>query len=232
MNSAKAKEIVDKIVGQVFGYQNPLSLEQFMSKFAFDIRLPQQVYDSTTNKPTWTQSTNPTKFIKMNSAFSKQDEDEWDRPAKKLNSIEDIMAAWNDINYSLTERQLDSENVAESDNIYTSQNVFRSLDIHGSKNIVFSDYITDSEFIAASQRSKLSNFCIRLDDSVECSNSFGLSWTGKSSNSFFLHACNRMQDSMFCTSITDRRFCVANMQFDEAEYKRLREIVIRWILTS
>lgn len=37
MNAQEAKVIVDKIVGQVFGYQNPLTLEQFMQKFAFDV---------------------------------------------------------------------------------------------------------------------------------------------------------------------------------------------------
>ncbi len=43
MDATKAKEIADKIVGQIFGFQNPYSLEQFINKFAFDVRLPQQV---------------------------------------------------------------------------------------------------------------------------------------------------------------------------------------------
>jgi hypothetical protein len=41
-----------------------------------------------------------------------------------------------------------------------------------------------------------------------------------------------MQDSMFCTNMKGGRFCIANMQFDEAEYRRLRDEVVRWILTS
>ena len=63
MNADEAKKMLDKIVGQVFGYQNTLSLDQFMQKFAFDVRLPQQVYDSTDGSPTWASSTSPTKFI-------------------------------------------------------------------------------------------------------------------------------------------------------------------------
>ena len=43
MNAQEAKKILDEADGQVFGFQNPLSLEQAMEKFAFDIRLPQQV---------------------------------------------------------------------------------------------------------------------------------------------------------------------------------------------
>ena len=50
MNAEQAKDILDKVVGAVFGYQNPLSLEQAMQKFAFDLRLPQKVYDKNTHK--------------------------------------------------------------------------------------------------------------------------------------------------------------------------------------
>lgn len=232
MDAAKAKEVLDKIVGQVFGYQNPLSLDQAINKFAFDIRLPQQVYDSTTNKPTWAQSTNPTKFITMQNAWDKQDAGGWDMPKKPLNNIQDILTAWNDVNLTATERFIDSTNVTESDNTYFSENVYRCLDVHRSKNIILSDTVQDSEFIAASQRSHTSSFCIRLEDSKECSNSFSISWSGKITNSFFLHDCSNMQDSMFCSHLSGKRFCIANMQFEEAEYMRLREVVVRWILTS
>ena len=62
MDATQAKEILDKIIGQIFGYQNPLTLEQAMTKFAFDLRLPQQVYDGTTNESTWASSINPTRL--------------------------------------------------------------------------------------------------------------------------------------------------------------------------
>lgn len=68
MTPHQAKKILDKIVEQVFGYQNPLSLENFIAKFAFDIRLPQKVTDAVDSKPTWAQSTNPTKFMRMSNA--------------------------------------------------------------------------------------------------------------------------------------------------------------------
>lgn len=228
MNAHEAKLIVDKIVGQVFGYQNPLSLEQFMQKFAFDIRLPQLVYDSTTNEPTWASSTNPTKFMKMENART----DEMGmRPARPLSSIQDVLAAWNEINYTTTERQMESLNVAESDSIDRSQNVYRSQDIRASKNIIFCDGIGNSEFVAASQRSSAVAFSIRVEDSGEVSNSFGISWCGKVTNSLFIHDCGDMQDSMFCTNMRGGRFCIANMQFEEAEYMRLRQEVIQWILS-
>jgi len=232
MDATAAKQILDKIVGQIFGYQNPFTLEQFMNKFAFDIKLPQQVYDATTNQPTWAQSTNPTKYITMQNAWNRQDAGGWDVPKKALNNIQDILTAWNEVNLMATERFIDSTNVAESDNTYFSENVFRSQDTHRSKNIVFCDTVLDSEFVAASQRSNTSNFCIRIDDSKECANSFGIIWSGKISNSFFLQDCSNMSDSMFCSHLSGKRFCIANMQFEEAEYRKIKDMVVRWILTS
>src|SRR5687768_16264534 len=103
MDANKAKLIVDKIVGQVFGFQNPLTLEQFLNKFAFDVRLPQQVFDATTNQPTWAQSTNPTKFITMQNAWSRGDTGGWDIPKRPLANLQDILTAWNEVNFTATE---------------------------------------------------------------------------------------------------------------------------------
>lgn len=232
MNAEEAKIIVDKIVGQVFGYQNPLSLEQFMQKFAFDIKLPQQVYDSTDNSITWAQSTNPTKFMKMENARA-NDNDGTDgiRPTRPLNSLQDVLGAWNEINFTTTERQMESINIAESDSIDNCENVYRSQDIKKSKNIVFCDGVGNSEFVAASQRSGAVAFGIRIEDSGEVSNSFGISWCGKATNCLFLHDCGDMQDSMFCTNMRGGRFCIANMQYTEEEYNRIRLQVVQWILS-
>src|SRR5579859_3855527 len=138
MDAQVAKSIIDKIVGQVFGYQNPLTLEQFLAKFAFDIKLPQQVYDATTNLPTWASSTNPAKFIRFGHAIELP-EGSFDRPKRPINSMEDILSYWSETNIMAAERYLDSLNVAESDDITSSENVYHSQNIQISKNIVFTD---------------------------------------------------------------------------------------------
>jgi hypothetical protein len=232
MDATTAKQVLDKVIGQVFGYQNPLTLDQAMQKFAFDIRLPQRVYDSTTNEPTWAQSVNPGKFITMNNAHNRSGEDDWLVPKRRLNSMDDILAAWSETNYMATERQLESINIGESDNIYNSENVYRSLDINQSKNVIFCDAANSSEFVVACQRSNALSFCIRTEDSKECSNSFNVIWSAKVANSYFVQDCYDLTDCMFCSHITSKQFCIANMQYDEAEYRRLKDLVVRWILTS
>lgn len=237
MTTTEAQHMLDKIISQIFGYKNPLTLEQFAQKFTFDIRLPQQVTDITDGSITWAQSTNPTRFVKQENARGLElagasKDTDYLRPARKLTGIEDILSAWNEINLTTTERQVDSLNILESDNIQLSENVYRSQDIRNSKNILFSDGVNNSEYMAASQRSGSSTFCIRLEDSGECTNCFNVSWSGHLTNCFFMHDTGDMEDSMFCTNIKGKRYCIANMQYDEAEYKRIKEIVLRWILTS
>lgn len=53
MNDKLALDIVDKIFNNVFDTDNNYSLEELLDKVAFDIKIPKQVIDSTTNEITW-----------------------------------------------------------------------------------------------------------------------------------------------------------------------------------
>lgn len=231
MDDQQALEVANKVIGQIFGYKNPYNLEQIRQKFAFDVRLPSKVFDSQTSEETWAQSTNPTKFITLENSLKETSIKDWMQPKQPLNSLEDILSAWNKINYTTTERQIESVNIAKSDNIYNSENVYQSQDIHFSKNILFSDTLRHSEYVIASQRSYGNVYSMRIEDSKECSKSFGISWCGKVSNSFMIHDAYDISDCMFCSHLTSKRFCIANMQYSEEEYNKVRDLVIRWILS-
>lgn len=232
MDAKQAKEVLDKVVGAVFGYQNPLSLEQAMQKFAFDLNLPQQVYDGTTGEITWANSINPSRFITMDNSQKRAGIDEWILPKRELNSIEDILTAWAETNYTTAARQIESTGVAESDSVNNSENIYRSALIRRSKNILFSRGCVDSEFLVASSESQTSTFSIRVEDSQLVSNSFDVVWSAKISNSFFIQDCYDMSDCMFCSHTAGKQYCIANMQFEKEEYERIKLDVIRWILTS
>lgn len=237
MTHREAQALLDKIVGQIFGYKNPFTLDEFMQKFAFDIRLPQQVTDALDGKPTWALSTSPVKFVRAENARNADiggagvDTDRL-RPARPINSLDDVINAWNEVNFTTSERVNDSENVSESDVITNSENVFRSQDIRRCKNVLFCDGMQECEFIAASQRNGKLTFGIRMEDSGDCTNCFAVSWSSKLTNCMFIHDSIDMQDSIFCTGMRGKRFCVANMQYDEAEYRKIREMVVRWVLTN
>jgi hypothetical protein len=230
MTKTQAQASLDKIIGQIFGFKNPFTLEQFMQKYAFDIKLPNQVTDSTTGQQTWSQSINPTKYITVENAWARED---WNMmPRRDIKGVEDILAAWEEINFTATERYLDSTNVSESDNVYESDSVYRSIDVHTSKNVLFSDGVWDSEFLAACQRCHSNTYSARIEDSHSCSNSFEVSWSKNVVNSFFIHDCADIFESMFCSHVTSKKFCIANMQFNEDEYRKLKDMVIRWVLNG
>lgn len=230
MNTQDAKVVLDRIFGDVFGYKNPMTMEQFMLRFTYDLRLPQKVFDSSDGTPTWALLISSTKFITSENVVKRHKEDEWLMAKRPLDDIQDVLNAWNEINFTATERHINSRNVGESDNIYNSQNIYRSQDVRYSENILLSDTIDNCKYVAASQRSNNSRSCIRLEDSKECVDSFNISWSAKIERSFFMHDCLNMQDSMFCSHMANKRFCIANMQFEEKEYMKIRDKVIKWIL--
>lgn len=233
MDQVKAKEILDKVVGAVFGYQNPLTLEQAMEKFAFDLNLPQQVYDSITGEETWAVSANPSRFVKFDNTHNPAVRDtEWTIPKRQVNSIEDILQAWSETNYTSTERYIESINLAQSDSVNNSENIYRSSWIRQSKNVIFSQDCGDSEYLVASSRSIASSFCIRAEDSQLCSNSFNVLWSAKVTNSYFIQDCYDVMDCMFCSHIAGKQYCIANMQFEKEEYEKLKLQVIQWIFNS
>ncbi len=232
MDQVKAKEILDKVVGAVFGYQNPLTLEQAMQKFAFDLPLPQQVHDSTTGQPTWANSVNPSRFINIDNMRSMHSDTEWMMPKRPLGSIEDILTAWSETNYTTTDRQIESINIAESDSITNSENVYRSACIRTSKNVLFSVDNDSLEYVIAGWRSQTSTFSIRVEDSQLVSNSFNVIWSAKVSNSFFVQDCYDISDCMFCSHIAGKQYCIANIQFEKEEYEKLKLQVIQWIFNS
>lgn len=73
MNDTLALEIVNKIFKSVFDEENKFNLNEILEKFAFDVKLPTQVNDSTTNEVTWASSINSGKFITLDN-MEKQDE--------------------------------------------------------------------------------------------------------------------------------------------------------------
>ena len=232
MSDSKALEIVNKIFNVVFDtdYNNSLSL--LLEKFAFDIKLPKKVNDSTTNEITWADSINSGKFI-TNKNMQKRDElTGWMLPKREIENLQELIDIWNTINLTTTERVYDSINVVQSDTIYRCENVYRSTGCGDSKNIIYCDSCGNSEFLLASQRSSTCTFCIRCDDSKDCSNSYNVICSNKVSNSLFVQDCFDLYECMFCSHIASKRFCIANMQFEESEYYEIKKIIINWILNS
>jgi len=232
MKDNQCKSVISEIFMGVFGEKCSLSIEEVLSEFAFDVRLPNKVIDMVTGEETWASSINANKYISQTNMEKYDEYKGWMRPKKEVNSIEDIIKAWNKINYLTTERIYDSINISKSDTIYNCENVYRSQDLRMCKNAVFSDGSGDSEYILACQRSSNCAYCIRVDDSGNCSNSYNVICSAKISNSFFIQDANSLYECMFCSHISNRRYCIANMQFEKDEYMQIKKEVIKWIFSE
>jgi hypothetical protein len=232
MKSTEAQKVLNSVIKQIAGFESQLTLAQFLAKFAYDIDLPVEVHDATTGESTWTGTVNACKYMTLQNVRKRAGVDDWMLPKRSLESVSDILTAWNEINYATTERHIDSLNVTESDTIYFSENVYRSQDIAKSKNVVFSSDCNTSEYLIASQRSGGSTYCIRLEDSGECSNSFSVVWSKNIVNSLFIQDSMNLYECMFCSKLKDKKFCIANMQFEEAEYYRLKKVVLEWLFNA
>ena len=232
MNETTAKTLLDTIVGQIFGYKNPLTLDQAMTKFAFDVRLPQEVFDASTGQPTWVASMSQNRYL-TSDAVKKRLADGGDlQPHRDMTSIDDVLAAWQDINYATAERQIDSTDVAQSDGVYHSQNIYRSIDIRKSKNILFSDGVDACDHVVGGQTSKACQYTIRVEDSKNISSSFNVVWSNKISNSLFIQDCYDLEECIFCTHLAGKKFCIANIQYTEEQYRKTKDMIIRWIFQS
>lgn len=232
MNDNKALDIVNKIFRNVFDIDNNYTLDELLERFAFDVKLPKQVYDSLTNEITWADAINSGRFI-TNKNMEKRDKMQgWMLPKKDISNLQELIDIWKTINLTTTERVYDSIDVVKSDTIYRCENVYHSTDCSDSKNIIFCDSCSNSEFLLASQRSSICNFCIRTDDSTNCSNSYNIICSNKISNSLFIQDCFDLYECMFCSHIASKRFCIANMQFDEEEYYEIKNMIIEWIFSS
>ena len=54
-------------------------------------------------------------------------------------------------------------------------------------------------------------------------NSFNVNWSGKITIVFMQNSYDCM-DCMFCSHMAGKRYCIANMQYSEEEYKQIKEM--------
>ncbi len=230
MNEKQAMEVIDKTFIEIFGRKSPFSLEEVLQKFAFDVKLPKQVMDSTTKQTTWTACINSSKYITQEQMEKYDETTGWMLPKQEIHTLEDLLQIWKKTNYTTTERVYDCINVAQSDPLYRCENAFRCTDCSDSKNMIFSDGCAHCESMIASQRTGNSNFCLRVDDSNTCSSSYNVICSAKINHSIFIQDCNNLYECIFCSHIANKRYCIANMQFEKEEYNAIKKVIVDWIL--
>lgn len=234
MDRIDAQTILDKITKQVLGGEARLDLSDALKLFNPSVQIPTRVRDDVGGF-TWqrqSQLNETDKYMSQTNIHQRSDSDAWQQKPQEFKQIEDILGAWQQINYIIGERSIDCLNIAESDNVYESENLYRCHDVHHCKNAIFCDGVIDSEWIAMSQRSINTAFGIKIDDSSRCSNSVAVSWSININHAMFIHDCFDLNECLFCSHIASKEYCIANRQYSKEDYERYKKMVVEWLLTK
>jgi len=232
MDSKKAKSIADYIFKDIFGIENPYRLDELKKKFAIDIPSLKKVACALSGNETWTFSSGREKLASQKAITQRFKKDEWMRKKRKIQTIEEILKAWEEINYLTGEKYINSKDVVQSDGVYNSSLVYQSVAVFNSKNIVFSYKIFDSNYMLASRDNTSCILGIRVKESIFCSSGFEVSWSNKVSKSMYIHDGFDLYECLFCSHLRSKKYCIANMQFSKEEYFKLKKLVVDWIFTT
>src|SRR3990167_7787670 len=135
MDQNNTAKIIDYVFTDVFGIKNPYSPEEFRNKFAADVPSVKELICNLSGKKTWGFVPKSEKVASQDAIAEQFGKDEWMKGKRKLESMDDVLTAWKEINYQTTEKYTNSIDVYESDAIYNSSNIFRSVMIFDSKNV-------------------------------------------------------------------------------------------------
>lgn len=232
MDTEKAKQIADYIFKDIFGVENTLTLPELQKKFAIDIPSVKKVACALSKADTWSISSEGEKIASQKAIADQFKKDEWMKKKKSPTSMDDILKAWEEINYITGEKYINSKDVAQSDSIYNSSSVYHSVSIFDSKNIIFSYKIFDCNYMLASRDNSSCTLGIRMKESIFCSSGFEISWSNKVSKSMFIHDGFDLYECIFCSHLRSRKYCIANMQFEKDEYFKLKRMITDWILKT
>ncbi len=212
---------------QVFPGQRAFSLSAAKDFFAKDIILPQK-YSTVNGGPVYVSPEyGYKKFITQEETEKRSNIDNFMDRTEPIKSLNDALTRAHKIALFRGSRAINSELIEESDDIYSSSYIYNSTHIYSSQKIMYSYNIKTSEYLFASKGSADSSFGIRIIDSSSVSNSFDVHWSGKCANTYFCVDSYDLRDCMFCFHLTSKQFCIANMQYTEEEYMKLKGILLK-----
>lgn len=233
MNPAQIKETIDLLFKDVFGRPCPFSIDELEARLTVGIPLPARVTCVLTGQETFVYDPQPDQMFVSQEGFMGQARiDDWMKPKRPLESMKDVFDAWKQVSYMTGEKHINSQNVTQSDSILTSSNIYRSSLIGSSKGILLSHHNYFSNYLLACRGNTSCNFGIRVFDSGYCASNYEVRWSNKVSRSYFINDCLDLYECLFCYGIRSKKYCIANMQYEQAEYMKIKEMVIDWILNE
>jgi len=221
------KELYEVIWKQVFAEVGVIEAEKTKVLWTKDIILPTENKCEVSGEPVWLSPEYGYKrFMTETESMKRTNEDNFMEPKSEMKNLSDVIEKVKKVAMFKGSRMVNSSVVEESDDVYSSNIVYNSAHIYSSQKIIWGHNLVQSEYLMASKGSKNCTFSIRCFDSVNVSNSFDVSFCANTSNSMFCHDCFDVRDCLFCFHLASKRFCIANVQYEEAEYNELKKKIV------
>jgi hypothetical protein len=221
------QELFEVIWEQVFPGISTLGVEEFKKHFVGDILLPSQYKCEISGEVVWSSPEYGYKrFISKGESIKRNEKDNFMEIKEPIGSLSEVLEKVKSVALFRGEREMNSSQVEESDDIYSSNIIYNSTHIYSSQKLLWCHNMVQSEYVAASKGSKNTTFSMRIIDSGNTANSFDISFCGNTANSYFCHNCFDIRDCMFCFHLASKRFCIANRQYEEAEYNEMKKKIL------
>lgn len=214
---------------QVFGVESLILIDDFERRLARNLKLPGRASCDVTGVQVST--TRPfRRLISEDARRRRAMNDGFMQEQQQIDSFDDIQRNIKAINLFAGEQVIQSELIYESSHIYSSDRIYKCSNVQSSRNSALSVYcsqvehafgcenLVSSKQVLCGYDSRGLNKCFQCFDCVDCS------------DSLFISDCSNLKDCLFCYHIDGKQFCVANMQYSENEYLRIKDLVIDHIL--
>lgn len=213
---------------EVFPEEPALEIGEFERIMAEDIFLPKKYKCALSGKPVYSSPEyGYKKFISPEAWIEKGQGGNVMEEKAEIKDLSDLLVRIDKIALFKANRSLNSDVIEASDDIHSSNLIYKSAHIYVCQKLLFCHNMVESEYVMASMGSKSCNFSIRALDSAKVSNSFDVSYCANVAHSYFCHNCFDLRDCMFCFHLASKQYCVGNAQYEEAEYKKIKEKLLK-----
>ncbi len=116
----------------------------------------------------------------------------------------------------------------------SSDNYRNSLTFYTKKS-AYNFWPRDSEHLFGADSPFSSQFSINIYSCTNQIRCFEIDCCGYCSDSYFLHNCENMRDSMFCFNVKNRKNCIGNFELPPDSYKKMKDALVEqmhWELSA
>lgn len=121
--------------------------------------------------------------------------------------------------------QKNVQNSAYTNYTENIKNCYLCADTARSEDVCYSKWIIDCRDLVDCYQLERSERCYESLYAVDNYNCLYLYLSDRNRDSAFLYDCNDLSDCFMCWNLRKKRFCIENKQYDEVEYRKIRDAI-------